>query len=150
MIERLAECVTYAQVKYGITPLERHKPLSAPVTPAPSNGNKPAVAQPVTTPAPAPAPTPANQPASQTGLEVIEVTAVFVAHTTNQKAYLRCRGGRFSKFGVPAYNDHNLLPPNFEQVYPVGQEYSPTVDMKFMHVDVSGKTPKVVAFSATP
>ena len=113
------------------------------------NGNAPApVAQPIPAPAQAGTPPPvpvALPPSEAVETEVIQVKAVCHAVTEGGVAFVKVKGGKYSKYGVKAWPE--VVPQDcaFES-WATGTEFQPPANMAYAVVQ-DGK--KVVAFRAT-
>lgn len=95
----------------------------------------------------------AGNPLSQS-LEIIPVKSVrHVISQDGSSHYVRAMGGRFTKFGVPAYDE--VIPKSVQyMLYPVGVDYQTPPEMAFMTVEITKDKqnhdkPKVIAFHAT-
>lgn len=133
--------------KYGLS-LTKPVPPPAPTatTPAPvTHAAPPTAGQPrpaAQTPVPA---TPA--PAGQGSGEIIKIDSISVDFTTTNQPFLRCKGGKFKKFGLACYEEvAKLVYPNFAD-WPHG-EFQPDPEASYMEPDAAGK--KVVRFLASP
>lgn len=104
-----------------------------------------APAQPVAAQPPAPnepeyVPVPAG--GGEVAAEVIKVKALVHAVTDTGHHHLKVKGGKYSKFGVKAWEE--VVPIPSWQNWPIGQEYAPPAGMEFAAVADN----KVIEFRA--
>lgn len=158
-LDQLVKVVAHAYTKYGMTsvrpaanPVIHYGPDNVPVVERPGEnvGNVPTMQAPVAGPLQN-APTSQQPPAAAAGDNVERITIAKVARevTKNgQDSYLRVFGGKYTKYGVPAYEEviPAAIAPSFKN-WPVKAEYAPPPGLKVAVIRTEGDGKrKVISF----
>lgn len=147
-IDELMVGIRYATT-FGLSPGEERKSrsFSAPAQPAPAATPTPAPTT-TSTAAPKPAPTPGTTaaPAANGSIEAIEVSSVRHQISPTGVHFFNVKGGKWTKHGYPAWIEVVESAGVDINVYELGVEYQPPIELSFAWIDLNKK--KVIRFAS--